>query len=156
MVDEHNPAPVTQMVVWRYEIKYGPDVEENYAWVYCGKDMVATMRTHHAMYICKAMNSHALVGRLLVTGDLVNRLRAKKTNMSHGRDMVEQQWPASDLEIEAAEAIERLEAVALEQAKGMLRQLEACEAYRARAEAAEEKLCASSPAPQEKMRGTEE
>lgn len=77
-----------------------------------------------------------------VTGDLIERLRAKKPHMSYGLDRVEQQWPASDLEIEAAAAIERLEAVVLEQAKGMLRQLEACEAYRARAETAEDRLLA--------------
>lgn len=46
---------------WRYEIKYGPDGEANYAWVYWGRDMVATMRTHHAMAICGKMNSSALL-----------------------------------------------------------------------------------------------
>ncbi len=80
----------------------------------------------------------------LVTGDLIERLRSKKPHMSYGLDRVEQQWPASDLEIEAAAAIERLEAVVLEQAKGMLRQLEACEAYRTRAETAEERLLEGS------------
>lgn len=30
---------------WRYEIQYGPEGEANYAWVYCGKEMVAALST---------------------------------------------------------------------------------------------------------------
>lgn len=41
---------------WRYEIQYGPEGEANYAWVYRGKDMVATMKTHHAIAVVNAMN----------------------------------------------------------------------------------------------------
>jgi hypothetical protein len=39
---------------WSYKIQYGPDGEANYAWVYCGKEMVATMKTHHAIAVCQA------------------------------------------------------------------------------------------------------
>ncbi|MCC0052129.1 MAG: hypothetical protein H6881_09650 [Rhodobiaceae bacterium] len=42
---------------WRYEIKYGPENEANYAWVYRDNEMVATMRTHHAMAVVNAMNT---------------------------------------------------------------------------------------------------
>jgi hypothetical protein len=45
---------------WRFAIQHGPDGEANYAWVYNGKDLVATMRTHHAYSIVEAMNRHAL------------------------------------------------------------------------------------------------
>lgn len=45
---------------YRYEIKYGPEGEENYAWLYRGKEMVATMRTHHALAICSALAHQAL------------------------------------------------------------------------------------------------
>jgi len=41
---------------WRCEIQYGPEGEANYAWVYRGKDMVATMKTHHAIAVVNAMN----------------------------------------------------------------------------------------------------
>lgn len=44
------------MSEWRYDIKYGPEGEANYAWVYRGNDMVATMKTYHAHEICKQMN----------------------------------------------------------------------------------------------------
>ncbi|UXS24234.1 hypothetical protein [Agrobacterium tumefaciens] len=40
--------------------------------------------------------------------NLIERLRAKKTHMSYGLDRVEQKLPASDLELEAAAAIEDL------------------------------------------------
>src|SRR5690606_29896425 len=43
--------------MWRYDIQYGPEGEANYAWVYCGAEMVATMRTYNAHRICKAMNA---------------------------------------------------------------------------------------------------
>lgn len=42
--------------MWRYEIQYGPENEANYAWIYFGKEMVATMRTHHAKHIVEVMN----------------------------------------------------------------------------------------------------
>jgi len=40
---------------WRYEIQYGPEGEANYAWIYKGGLFVATMRTHHAVEIVKAI-----------------------------------------------------------------------------------------------------
>jgi len=40
---------------WRYEIKHGPDGEANYAWLYRGDEMIATMRTHHAVAIAAAL-----------------------------------------------------------------------------------------------------
>lgn len=45
------------MTEWRYEIKYGPEGEANYAWVYKGDDMIATMKTHHAVEIVKALSA---------------------------------------------------------------------------------------------------
>lgn len=45
---------LTEPVAWRYEIKHGPDGEANYAWVYSGKEMVCTTKTHHAIAIVKA------------------------------------------------------------------------------------------------------
>ena len=42
---------------WRYDIQYGPDGEANYAWLYCGAEMVATMRTYNAHKICERMNA---------------------------------------------------------------------------------------------------
>lgn len=39
---------------WRYEIKYGPEGEANYAWVYRGKEMVCVAKTHHAKDIVDA------------------------------------------------------------------------------------------------------
>lgn len=41
--------------------------------------------------------------------NLVERLRAKKIHMSYGLDRVEHKLPASDLELEAAAAIEQLQ-----------------------------------------------
>ena len=40
---------------WRYEIQYGPEGEANYAWLYEGERMVATMRTEDAIRICNAL-----------------------------------------------------------------------------------------------------
>ena len=41
---------------WRYEIKHGPDGEANYAWLYRGEEMIATMRTRHAVAIAAALS----------------------------------------------------------------------------------------------------
>lgn len=46
-------------VAWRYEIKHGPDGEANYAWLYRGDEMVATMRTHHAVYLASVPSAIA-------------------------------------------------------------------------------------------------
>lgn len=43
-------------VAWEYQIQYGPDGEDNYAWVYRDKVMVATMRTHNAKEIVGTMS----------------------------------------------------------------------------------------------------
>lgn len=53
MTDTHTPQAV--MDAWHYAIQYGPEGEANYAWVYRGKEMVATMRTHHAVAIVAAL-----------------------------------------------------------------------------------------------------
>lgn len=45
------------MTIWRYEIKHGPEGEANYAWIYKGDLFVATMRTHHAVEIVKALSA---------------------------------------------------------------------------------------------------
>lgn len=45
------------MTEWRYEIQYGPEGEANYAWVYKGDDMIATMKTHHAIEVVKALSA---------------------------------------------------------------------------------------------------
>lgn len=50
------PAHSGEAEAWRYEIQYGPEGEANYAWVYRGKDMVATMKTHHAIAVVNATN----------------------------------------------------------------------------------------------------
>jgi len=43
---------------WKYDIQYGPDGEENYAWVYDNHGaMVATMKTHKAKEIVDRMNT---------------------------------------------------------------------------------------------------
>ena len=45
---------------WRYEIKYGPEGEANYAWVYdADGNMVCTAKTHHAEAIVARMNTTA-------------------------------------------------------------------------------------------------
>lgn len=40
---------------WRYEIQHGPDGEANYAWLYRGNEMIATMKTHHAAALTAAL-----------------------------------------------------------------------------------------------------
>lgn len=45
------------MNTWRYEIQYGPEGEANYAWLYFGDEMVATMKTHHAVSLSAALAS---------------------------------------------------------------------------------------------------
>jgi hypothetical protein len=42
---------------WTYKIQYGPEGEANYAWVYRGQEMVATMKTHHAQAVCSALTT---------------------------------------------------------------------------------------------------
>lgn len=43
-------------MMWRYEIMYGPEGETNYSWVYAGDELIATMKTHHAIKIVESMN----------------------------------------------------------------------------------------------------
>lgn len=45
------------MTIWRYEIKHGPEGETDFAWIYKGDIFVATMRTHHAVEIVKALSA---------------------------------------------------------------------------------------------------
>ncbi len=45
------------MSAWKYEIKYGPEGETDYAWIYKGDLFVATMRTHHAVEIVRALSA---------------------------------------------------------------------------------------------------
>ena len=48
----------SELKPWRYEIKYGPDGEDSYSWVYDDHGaMVATMKTHKAKQIVDAMNT---------------------------------------------------------------------------------------------------
>lgn len=49
--------PVTVADTWHYAIQYGPEGEANYAWVYRGKEMVATMKTHHAVAVVAALSA---------------------------------------------------------------------------------------------------
>lgn len=45
---------------WRYSINYGPDGEENYAFVYdANGDLVSNLKTHHAVAVVAAMNAFA-------------------------------------------------------------------------------------------------
>ena len=47
---------------WRYEIKYGPEGEANYAWVYdADGEMVCTAKTYHAEAIVTRMNALASI-----------------------------------------------------------------------------------------------
>ena len=50
MTDTKPPA-LPEPVAWRYDIQYGPEGEANYAWVYRGTEMIATMKTHNAAEI---------------------------------------------------------------------------------------------------------
>ena len=43
---------------WRYEIQYGPEGEDTYAWIYKDGQFIATMKTWHAREIVEAMNAH--------------------------------------------------------------------------------------------------
>lgn len=43
---------------WSYEIQYGPNGEEIYAWVYYRNLMVCTAKVHHAMMIVEAANAY--------------------------------------------------------------------------------------------------
>lgn len=43
---------------WSYEIQYGPNGEEIYAWVYYLNFMVCTVKVHHAKMIVEAVNAH--------------------------------------------------------------------------------------------------
>lgn len=47
---------------WRFDIKYGPEGEANYAWVYdeAGR-MICTARTHDAARIVEAVNAYAVI-----------------------------------------------------------------------------------------------
>ncbi|WP_114214184.1 hypothetical protein [Ochrobactrum sp. 3-3] len=48
----------SELKPWRYEIKYGPDGEDSYSWVYDDHGaMVATMKTHKAKEVVDRMNS---------------------------------------------------------------------------------------------------
>ncbi|UWL62245.1 hypothetical protein NIK97_20565 [Brucella pseudintermedia] len=48
----------SELKPWRYEIKYGPEGEDAYSWVYDDHGaMVATMKTHKAKQIVDAMNT---------------------------------------------------------------------------------------------------
>lgn len=49
---------------WHYEIKYGPEGEANYAWLYRGNEMVATMKTHHAVSLSAALAAAEERGRM--------------------------------------------------------------------------------------------
>lgn len=43
---------------WSYEIQYGPNDEEIYAWVYNHSLMVCTVKVHHARMIVEAVNAY--------------------------------------------------------------------------------------------------
>ncbi len=48
----------SELKPWRYEIKYGPDGEDSYSWVYDDQGvMVAPMRTHKAKEVVDRMNT---------------------------------------------------------------------------------------------------
>lgn len=63
---------------WRYEIQYGPEGEANYAWIYKGGLFVATMRTHHAVEIVKAI---AALAAALERGRIEERERCAKVEL---------------------------------------------------------------------------
>lgn len=49
---------------WRYEIQHGPEGEANYAWLYLGSEMVATMKTHHAISLSASLAAAEERGRI--------------------------------------------------------------------------------------------
>lgn len=54
---DHNDTGATSMP-WSYEIQYGPNDEEIYAWVYNHSLMVCTVKMHHARMIVQAVNAY--------------------------------------------------------------------------------------------------
>lgn len=48
---------------WSYEIQYGPNGEEIYAWVYYHNLMVCTVKVHHARLIVEAVAAIASLER---------------------------------------------------------------------------------------------
>lgn len=56
-IEQTGGSTVRELVgtAWRYEIIHGPDGEQNYAWVYRGKELVGNLHVHHAIAICNAM-----------------------------------------------------------------------------------------------------
>ena len=56
VLSSEGDAPQAQAVDgWRYEIQHGPEGETDYAWVYRGKEMICTTKTHHAIAIVSAL-----------------------------------------------------------------------------------------------------
>lgn len=48
-----------QSTPWRVEVKYGPDGEENYAWVLADNGaLIGTFKTHHAHTVANAVNAY--------------------------------------------------------------------------------------------------
>jgi hypothetical protein len=43
---------------WKYDIQHGPEGEANYAWLYKGDEMIATMKTHHASALTSLMEEN--------------------------------------------------------------------------------------------------
>lgn len=74
---------------WRYDIQYGPEGEANYAWVYSGKEMVATCKTHHAIAIVNAMNDATAIYALSARPSVNETLeRAAKTVEGNDHDVL--------------------------------------------------------------------
>ncbi|MFC5385135.1 hypothetical protein ACFPLB_04045 [Aquamicrobium segne] len=47
---------------WRFDIKYGPEGEAKYAWVYDETNrMICTAKTHDAACIVEAANAYAVI-----------------------------------------------------------------------------------------------
>ena len=110
-----NPTPApertTPLIKWRYEICYGPDGEDNYAFVHDANGIcVANMRTHHAIMIVNAMNAPT---------DEVLRLREAQAALCKiGAECHKRKWqfdpdgpPAREVRNQLKKAIKELEAI---------------------------------------------
>lgn len=53
-----NTAPEATARPWSYEIQYGSNGEEIYAWVHYHNLMVCTVKVHHARMIVQAVNAY--------------------------------------------------------------------------------------------------
>lgn len=82
----------SELKPWKYEIKYGPEGEDAYSWVYDDHGaMVATMKTHKAKEIVDRMNTPVAPVSPDITGkcgELVTVLWGNARSLSQPHDPV--------------------------------------------------------------------